>query len=658
MMAALSNLIPNPGTKDNWVSRPASSLITNFSGFSSPQYGEALYPSGTRLYGMIQSSLNAGKSQPFIYDTNASAFISVSGITAANTPTSTSNSGDWTPPTMTQVGAYILVTHPGFNFGAGYAFGWFDMSGFTETTTGNVSNGSSTITGNPIIAGVTAGQTVTGTDIPAGTRVVSFDEYVNDTTGTTNGTTTVSSVGNLTGIAIGQVVSGENIALGTTVAALPGGGDVTLSTAATGSATGQAITFSGATITMSANATGSASSESITIAGGTFAAPLWSAGNLNITPLVALPTAVTQYADSACFAVNTSTSAAVVFSDAGDPLSCQGQSQIITFQNAVAITALQPQGFFTLSGGITQSLLAFQGPSAIQQLTGTPILETLAINTLNDSVGTNAPNSIAQTPNGTLFVAPDGVRLISLVGQVTPAIGRAGDGICEPFLFAENPSRIAAAYNEGVYRASVTNAALVNTPTQDWWFHQDDQRWSGPHTFPASIIVPTQIPHSFAMFAAGVPAKLWASDAYASLAATYVENGVQMEYTWKTSLLPDNQQMAMNAIVQTDIAISIPALQNVQFNASDEFGNIIGEAELYGPQNPGAIWGDFLWGDADWGAGETYYVQQIVRWTAPMTFKQLQVSAMGNCDPDLNIGNLYMRYQELGYNLPSFGGRI
>ena len=591
-MASLQNLIPAPQTKDSWVSRPASTLITDFSGFSTPTNGEALFSSGTRRYGLIQSAAFSGHSEPFCFDTATDAFVAISGVTAANTPVSTANTGEWIPPTVDQVGSRVLFTHPGFSLPL--AFGWLDMSSFTSASiTGDTHTSTliDSLSVNALTAGWQPGMTVSDDagDLQVGTRIVS-------------------------------------------------------------------IASDGMSIVISLPAVGSNSATTLIVAGGTFAAPLWCAGNTNINPLVAVATAVAQYAGSACFAVDTKSppSAAVVFSDAGDPLFVTNISQVLTFQNALPVTALKGLPLNTLTGGIIQSLIAFQGPSAIQQLTGSPATMNLSANSLNDSIGTLAPNSVASTPQGLLFAAPDGIRRIDFNGNISEAIGRRGLGVTLPFLFATNPSRMCAAYNESVYRISVQNGSVQGTPTQEYWLHLADGIWSGPHTFPAALIAATAQPHSFAMFAAGVPANLWNSDAYASLSAIYVENGVQMTFDWQTSLLPDTLQMSMNSLDETAISIAIPDSQTIQVTATAEDGTTaIGATQLAGPAIAPSLFGSAVFGLSLFGSGSAPYKKVQIPWEAPIVFNQMQLELAGDCAEGLEIGNLQMRYQELGYLLPT-----
>jgi hypothetical protein len=57
-----------------------------------------------------------------------------------------------------------------------------------------------------------------------------------------------------------------------------------------------------------------------------------------------------------------------------------------------------------------------------------------------------------------------------------------------------------AAYNEDVYRVSVTyNLTSGGAPqptlvSADFWYHVKLQAWSGPHSFPARAIIPTDLP--------------------------------------------------------------------------------------------------------------------------------------------------------------------
>jgi hypothetical protein len=126
--SVLQNLIPDAGTKGIWVCRPASTKQTAFAGFTTPGFVSAGYINGSRFYGLVASGLTPGYDQPFCYDIIAGIFVTITGITGLNVPASPITAGDWEPPTMAMVGTKLVVTHPGFSFIAGNAFGWFETS--------------------------------------------------------------------------------------------------------------------------------------------------------------------------------------------------------------------------------------------------------------------------------------------------------------------------------------------------------------------------------------------------------------------------------------------------------------------------------------------------------------------------------------------------
>src|SRR5207247_11259295 len=95
---------------------------------------------------------------------------------------------------------------------------------------------------------------------------------------------------------------------------------------------------------------------------------------------------------------------------------------------------------------------------------------------------------MAPTPAGLAFGSPQGVGILSTQMQIGAPIGIAGSGISLPFIYAEEPSRMCAAYNNDILRISVQNGIALETPFQEWWYDFDRQIWTGPHTFPESYI--------------------------------------------------------------------------------------------------------------------------------------------------------------------------
>ena len=73
---------------------------------------------------------------------------------------------------------------------------------------------------------------------------------------------------------------------------------------------------------------------------------------------------------------------------------------------------------------------------------------------------------------------------------------------------------------------------------------------------------------------------------------------------------------------------------------------------IFGISAPSTIWGQFIWGQARWGTlGYAPLVQRQMNWSVPLVFKQAAFTVNGNCGPGVAIGNLYLRYQILGYLL-------
>jgi hypothetical protein len=228
-MARLSNLIVDPRTDTSWVPRPAATLKTNFlrdptfwdqalwdvgfwdgqgSGIATSGSGfiSGMLVVGDMVYGMVATGRNPGHDEPFAYNAHTGAFHTVAGVTAGNTPVSPPTDGDWTPPILAQVGTKVVVTHPGFPGGA-IKFGWFDVSGFTSSSlTGTTTVGSPILTAmssSPILAGWTAGMSLTGAGIPAGTTIVS----VTSTTVTLSANATAAAAGVAFTVAGGTVAS-------------------------------------------------------------------------------------------------------------------------------------------------------------------------------------------------------------------------------------------------------------------------------------------------------------------------------------------------------------------------------------------------------------------------------------------------------------------
>lgn len=574
-MSVLSNIIPSNDTDGLWEPRPAAVKLSSFGGFSSPGFVSASLVVGNLEYGMVASALNSGKDQPYVYNLLTGLFLTVSGITSGNVPTSPATSGEWTPPIMALVGTRVVVTHPGFPGGA-VKFGWFDISSFSATIS-VTTNSTTTITSATSLlqAGVQPGQTVTKADVPAGTTIVSI---------ASNGLSAV------------------------------------LSAAATGSTTSNA-----------------------TFAGGTPAAPLWGAGDTNIANLPSVPVAVAQFNGRAYFACD----GAVLWSDSLLPCNRTNANQAVTFGNGLPVTALGSLPLSSpLTGGIIQAVIAFQGVAAMQQITGDQATSNLAVNQMNVATGTLAPLSITPTNFGLAFMSPEGLRIVDYTARVSDPIGDSGRGVTVPFINAVQPSRICAAATADALRITVQNGGATGSPFEEYWLDMTRKVWTGPHTFPASLIEPWG--NSFVVHPEGVPGTIFRSDAYATSTSTFTENGTALSWKMQTCLLPDNQSVSMNALIESTITMAVPAGYSLTVSALNEEYTAL-DTVVVSTSGTLSVWNAFNWGQANWTGNSTFLRQYIVPWSKPLVYKQAFESLIGTSVFGLKIGNSYFKFQELGY---------
>ena len=447
-------------------------------------------------------------------------------------------------------------------------------------------------------------------------------------TGTTHTSTLIDALSAspiLAGVQVGDVVSGAGVVAGSTVVSMTAT-SVILSVATTAGAAGVALTFTS----------------------GTKAAPVYNSGQTNTTPLLGVPISLGQFNGRVHYCVNNTTQ----FSDPLNPLSITLASQSITYGDDTPVTSAtgMPLGS-QLVGGVAQSLIVMKGDGPYWQVTGDTATSDLRSNAVNGSVGTVATNTITPTTRGLMIVASDGVRLVTLDGSTSDPIGINGTGVNVPFRYAINPTRMAAAFDKNIYRVTVQNGYKDGQPSEEYWLDFGLNSFSGPHSFPAALIAPYRVSgaNSFIMFATGINAKLWSSKTQPSAASTYTENSVAMSWVWQPTLLPDNEQMAANQVVESVLGLVLPASQSMNILAMDEQGNTLNNIALSGSGMTGAIWNSFTWGVGVWGGTVVPYQEYRLSWTAPLVFKQITIRITGASQSGFSIGNLYARYQILGY---------
>jgi len=581
-MASLKNLIPNPRNVQQYVPRPASVQVSAFGGFSTPAKGNALIVIGNLAFGMIASARNAGKDEPFCYDLDAAAFITIGNVTNANSPTSPATSGEWEPPSMCQVGNRILITHPGYPGGA-TKFGWIDMRSFTSNTiTGTTVLGSPTInalSASPLTAGWAVGDAISGAGIPASSYIVSM---------------------------------------------------------------------TATTVTLNQNCTAGAAGVALTVTSGTPAAPIYGAGDTNTSNLVARPVWVAQFNGRAYFCVNNG----VAYTDSLKPWERTASTQALTLGDKVAATCIGGMPLTTqVSGGVIQCLIVFKGVEPYWQITGDPATSDLRVDQVAGTVGTLAPLTVQATSKGIAYISPDGLRLIDPASAIcSEPIGAFGQGVAEPFILAVNPSRMCAAFNKNIYRVSVQDGSQDSQPTVEFWYHFALQSFTGPHDFPASVIAPCFTTETdFILFASGIDAKLWEHTVTPSAGSTYTENSAVMTWMWTTSLLPENSTGNSNHVVESTWGLKLPNEQTFTVQALDESDNQLDAITINGLGSGDAIWNSFVWGTGVWGGAVSAFQQWTMPWNNALDFKQMSITAYGNSNDGLVIGNLIAKVQATGF---------
>lgn len=638
---SLANLIQDPTTPSVLQCRPAVIDLSLFAGFMSPQVVSAAWQVNNRVYGLIGSSLNAGKDQPFCFDLVAQDFVTVQGVNNGNCPFTQPTTGDWTPPTAIVVGTRVIFTHPGFVGVGSNVFGYFDISNYTDAQNGNIASSSNQVTGNISIGAVGPGYLISGAGIPSNTTVTNVVNVTPQSTGDTHSNTTLDNVAVIAGFAPGQPISGLGIATGTTIASISGT-TITLSQAATATADGVTISATGTVITMSANATATTVLEAITIVGGTIGSPLWAAGNTTNVPLIGVPSNVSTFNNRAYF----SNEQYLTFTD---PLSlnisqAEGQVQTLTIGDVSPITALEP---LTIINPATTApvagLLVFK-EELISLVTGDPTTSNLAVSTISSQgIGTTSPLAVCATSVGVAFPAADGIRYIELSGNVSDPL----PDVRVPIIYAINRTRMCGAYNAGVYRICLQNGFATGTPFQEFWFNLTYKLWTGPHTFQPSILLPWQ--GTFIAFSNAVPATLYQSDPVQTLTSNFEENGLPLAFTYATCAMPDNEDLMYNSLVVSSLNVAFKSgAPSLTCTATDEDGTVVGLASITTP-GAASFWGSMIWGTNVW-YGQQYGLRaHQIPWTALVVFSKLILTVQAQSSLGFQISNFQALYQPLGY---------
>ena len=309
-----------------------------------------------------------------------------------------------------------------------------------------------------------------------------------------------------------------------------------------------------------------------------------------------------------------------------------------------AVVGFSPQPLTTGTQGILSAMLIFKAGN-IWQVTGDYASSTapLAMNNLTASIGTLSNRSITATPDGTFFLANDGIRTVTLTGTVS----EPQPDVIFPFYNVNPASRAAADYAADVFRITVTSVNNQGTLGKfDYWYSLRFNRWTGPHDFTYDEVV--AFGNTFVLSSNDFPGMLWTSNPFPSSGDTFVEHGVQMTVQMTTTTISPDPPMAEKASIEMEMSfVPSPQTYNVQILSAS--GNILNSTTLKSAVIP-ASWGIGTWGGGGiWGAAPYNLETSPLNFNAPIVFKQCVVSLTGQSALYLRFGVFRFRYEGLGY---------
>lgn len=386
----------------------------------------------------------------------------------------------------------------------------------------------------------------------------------------------------------------------------------------------------------------------------TIAAPVWNSGNTAMG-LPARPTSVANFNARAYYAIGNPTPNLVYYSNVLDPLLLTALTQAITVGDPSPITGQAGLPITTATAGVTGALLIFKA-SQIWQVTGDASVTTnpLGLNYLSLTLGTAAPRTIYPAPDGTYFMGPDCVYVVTPLATVMPLkrgdnSGNMTPDIQIPFQNATTPSRACAAYNSGIYRICLdtiirSGEALI---AADYWFDTHPRRWNGPHTFGYHVVVP--MGKVFYIANNLLPGLLFRSEVYPSITSVYQDNSLPYQVQELTCMLPKQKGLSQKQVTESSIELSSPGVSATYLiNAVDETGASLGSASI-NTTSTASQWGSVNWGSFTWGSSAQVPGVYTIPWTAPVNFQKMGLQVIATAVNGLMIGTNYFGYQTLGY---------
>lgn len=365
--------------------------------------------------------------------------------------------------------------------------------------------------------------------------------------------------------------------------------------------------------------------------------PTWDAGNTTTNLLPTVPTNVSQFNARAWFSVDNA-----VYATDALTLAISDASHIITINDSTPVTALAQLPLTTSVQGIIQSLAIFK-KKTVALITGDFITNDLVLNTVSSSVGTSAPRTIAQTPEGLRFMDTDGIRILSQAGT----LGEPYKDLRLPFIYALTVSRASAAYNNNIYRICVQNGNVTGQPFQEYWYDLVNGGWTGPHSFKQDMAIPYS--NQFVIFNNTLPHELFVSQVSQDSTSSFTEDGEDMTFLWKTAPMQDNGGLYENSAILSVIDMEIPTNGEIfTLSASDVTHGVLSTATVQA-RTSGTFWGSFNYGTGVWTPAVLGLDRYNIPWDTNLVFSRLVMQCNGTSVQDFKIGKLTVGYQPLKY---------
>ncbi len=379
-------------------------------------------------------------------------------------------------------------------------------------------------------------------------------------------------------------------------------------------------------------------------------APAWSTSNTATNALPSVPTSVANYNNRAWFACGN----LAYYSDALQPAVMSTGTQSLTIGDSTPIVGQNGLPMQTVSSGMTAALILFKA-NQVWMATGDSSTNNLSLQFLSLTIGCQSPRSIAQTPIGVIFIGQDAPYIVlqsAIITELHHPSSAVAD-LCLPFLNAQVPSRVAAAFAGNIYRVCVQTLLNGSVSTNDYWFDLRRMRWSGPHTFVYDCA--SQYDDSFILSGASYGAALFVSS---STSTIYTDNSASYGTQLQTTNVTVGDTSQFKQIVESTMDFMSGGQGNsFALTAKSGTGLSLATAYVYS-SGQGSLWGYVTWGNFLWSSTNVSPYRYDIYWNQPIVSDRISFLVTTYAASPMIVGKLRAKYQVCGYTLRPQSGVI